>query len=125
MRVKGITVLELNYATSKVNRKYNNNIIFNRTPEQNGNYIVFTLKCRDSKEPGHRLHINTWGGKDRHGISACWHVHGDLFDAIWDINPDAIICTGSLRMESKEDNWQNRNIGSRAHPVMFSLSCEC
>lgn len=127
MKVKGISLEQLEIALQEVNKKYENNIIWNREPEMKGNFIHFTIKCRDSKKSGHRYHITYFFDeiKQKRGISACWHVHGDLFDIIWDIDPNVIIDTGALRMTSKQDNWQDRNIGSRMYPVMYSESCEC
>ncbi len=99
---------------------YDNNIIWNREPEQIGNRLRFTLKCKSSKEAGHRI-----GQSGKRMTSACWHVHGNLFDIIWDFESDAIIKAGPLKMESKDDNWQDRNIGSQVNPMYFSEACDC
>lgn len=110
----------LEKALKRVNEKYGDNIIWNRQPDKTGNRYNFTLKCKDSKQPGHRI-----GHSSQRMVSACWHVHGNFFDIVWDIEPEAIIWAGVLKMESQADNWQDRNIGSVIHPLYFSEACDC
>jgi hypothetical protein len=110
----------LESALEIINKKYADNVIWNREPEKIGNRYRFTLKVKDSKQPGHRRGFN-----GQRMVSACWHVHGDFFDTIWDFEPEAKIKAGTLLMESKNDNWQDRNIGSVVNPMYFSEACDC
>lgn len=121
MKITNVTETDLENALSEVNKRFDNNIIWNRF-EQNGRGFNITLKCKSSKEAGHRL-----GHSGRRMISACWHAHGTFFDCLW-ANPDsmnAIIRSGPLVMKSPGDNWQDRNIGSIMQPLYFSEACEC
>lgn len=54
MKVKNVTSNEMHEALSELNKKYDDNIIFNRFDVEY-NWIHFTLKCRDSKKAGHRI----------------------------------------------------------------------
>lgn len=121
MKITNVTETDLENALSEVNKRFDDNITWNRF-EQSGNGFNITLKCKSSKKPGHRL-----GFKGQRMISACWHVHGTFFDCLW-ANPasaNAIIRAGSLVMKSSGDNWQDRNIGSIVQPLYFSEACEC
>jgi hypothetical protein len=116
MKLKGITVAQLTECLESVNRERGYKLIFNRRPEIKGEYIHFTIRSERSKIPGART---SYRGVNL--ISASWHSHGYLFDKIWDINPNAIIYSGSLKMTSKKDNWQDYNIGSiMLYPMRFS-----
>ena len=97
MIARECTVKDLRAALVSGNKKYKRNVEFNRAPEAQGKGYRFTLRVKDSKKPGHRLGFeNPSTGKQRRMTSACWHVHGDFFDALLDINPDAIIRTASV-----------------------------
>jgi hypothetical protein len=113
------TVKELQAAIDTVNEKYLGNIRFKRI-DQTGRRVNFTLTVIDSKKPGGRK-----GPEGRRIAAACWHVHGDLFDALWDRNPDTVIIAGPLTMRGKGDNWQDRNIGSTMRPFYYSEACDC
>lgn len=77
--------------------------------------VVLTLGARISSS-GRRI------------AAACWHVHGDFFDALLKIQPNAVIVTrggpGAV-IDKNGGNWQDCNIGSRMSPMMFSEACEC
>lgn len=128
MIVRNLNGLDQLYqALVVVNKKYNNNIQFNREPEYiSKNAIRFTLKVKDSKEAGHRLgfaNLNT--GKQRRLINACWHVHGDLFDALFEINEKAVIVSAGKKITVDNGNWEDRNIGGQMYPLYFSEACDC
>ena len=117
---------ELQFCLEQVNKDYNDNIIFKRL-EQRGNKILFTLRVKDSKGKGARR-----SSKDRRIISACWHVHGELFDTILFYNEKAIIeisWTGYNVYKDSDgkvkNNWQDWNAGSKFHPVFMSELCDC
>ena len=126
------TQTELDNAMEIVNRKYNNNIIFNNL-SYTGRQINFTLKVKDSHGKGARLGFphTSWETrtgkpyKQRHLINACWHVHGDLFDALFSINDNIFIWSGGKKICSSFGNWEDRNIGSQYQPFYYSEACEC
>ena len=140
MRAKNVTISELQQALAVVNKRYGGNVEFRRL-EQNGRGVRFTLKVRDSKGPGHRLGFPKFMGFDappdfskrRRLPYACWHVHGDFFDALLHIQSAAVIVTsGSLANPLREDsitknggNWQDWQIGSRVAPYAMSEACDC
>ena len=144
MYAKNVSLDDLIKALSVTNKKYAHNIEFERYPEpQNkaGTTFAFTLRTIDSKKPGHRLGMPHYGCTTKSGKPykakrmpyACWHVHGDYFEALLEINPDASIQTsGSLAnplpkntIDIDGGNWQDWNIGSAYQPYYMSEACEC
>ena len=133
MIAKNVTVKDLKAALVAVNKKYKGNVTFNRFPEKSGRGFRFTLRVKDSKKPGHRLGFPSYKTeKQRRMTSACWHVHGDFFDALLDINPEAIIKTGLGNKNQiystggeVSGNWEDYNIGSQYKPLFASEACEC
>ncbi|MFA6201462.1 MAG: hypothetical protein WC679_13760 [Bacteroidales bacterium] len=114
-------VNELEKALAVINKKYNNNIQFNRHPEYlSKNSIRFTLKVIDSKKDGART-----GFTGRRLINACWHVHGNLFDALFEINPQAVVISRGKKITIDGGNWEDGNIGSMIKPLYFSEACNC
>lgn len=111
-------------ALAKINeRKYNHNIGF-RFLEQ-GRKVHFRLIANSYDHIGFRI---THGGFCH--PSGCWHAHGDFFDAVFEVAPDAMILSagggdGLIKITKDEGNWQDRNIGSKIYPFMFSESCFC
>jgi len=100
------------------NKKFGNNILFNRL-EQSGKWISFTLKVKDSKKEGSRI-----GFTGRRVAKACWHVHGELFDAMFELDSNTIIYSRGEKI-TKENNWTDVNIGSMFRPLYFSEACNC
>lgn len=115
MEVKNATLLAL------VNQRYENNITWNRSPEPKGRRYRFTLRCKSSYKPGHR---RTFQG--HHHFAACWHVHGDFFDALFTVAPNAVIRIGTGHKITKHSgNWEDRSVGSFDVPRMYSEMCDC
>ena len=125
MLIKNVTQSNLEEALRLVNKLYDNNIEWNgfSSGYGYGEYRV-TLRVKDSKGAGHRI-----SHSGRRMISACWHVHGDFFDALLKINPNAVIKTRvaeeTLTIDKDGGNWQDRDIGSAVKPLMFSEACGC
>lgn len=112
---------DLEKALKIVNKKYNKNIVFNRL-----DFPIFTLKCKSSKGKGHRLGIyENKNGTRRKLINCCWHVHGDFFDALFKVNPEAYIYSQGRRIDISRGNWEDKQIGSMMRPLYFSEACEC
>jgi len=71
------------------------------------------------------------GSAYRNSRFACWHVHGDFFNALFHINPDAVVYSQGRRITKHEGNWvdygracwdsQNREVVM----VKVSESCKC
>ena len=121
MIARKCTQEDLFKALSIINLKYADNVQFNRFDFPN-----FTLRVKDSHKAGHRFGFNaTASGKKRYLVSTCWHVHGDFFDALFKVNPDAYIWSGGRRIDITQGNWEDRNIGSVMSPLMYSDACEC
>jgi hypothetical protein len=121
-KMKTNTTLEtLEKALVNVNKRYKGNVIFKRYPEKKGRQYHFTLKVKNSREPGARI-----GFEGHHIRSACWHVHGNFFEEVFKLDPGAtIISGGSLIITKDAGNWQDRNIGSIMKPLYYSDACEC
>lgn len=119
------THMQLNDALKAVNGLYEDNITFNNLSFK-GRQVHFTLKCKDSSKAGHRTGVcKTSKGNRRKMISACWHVHGDLFDALFDINNNIFIYSNGDKITSEAGNWNDKNIGSMVEPLYFSEACDC
>ena len=131
MIIKNTSYNELQKALELTNKLYDNNITWNNFRQENnkGTRFRVTLKCKDSKKAGHRLgfpYSRTSGEeKQRRLISACWHVHGDFFDALLDLNPEIEIQVATHKINKDGGNWQDRNIGSMMRPLYYSEACEC
>jgi len=116
------TTDDLHEALKAVNKRYKNNVIFNRL-DYAGRRIRFTLKVKDSKKPGHRI-----GFSGRRMVAACWHVHGHFLEELFKIIPDAeVISSGAMRdrITKNGSNWQDWNIGPRVQPLYYSDACDC
>ncbi len=139
MLIKNTSITELTEALVKVNEKYDGNIKFREIKAQSQVETRFrlTLQVVTTKGPGHRVgytysDLKTRSGKPYKGkrmIYACWHVHGDYFDCLFDINPKVEIRVGgqgkNVVYKSKKDNWEDFDVGSRMFPAMLSELCDC
>lgn len=125
MLAKNVTYDEMKKALKMTNKKYDNNIIWNNFRKE-GNQIRFTLRVEDSSKKGSRLGFpDPETGKQRHLINACWHAHGDFFDNLLKINPDAVIKANNRTIDKNGGNWEDWNIGSLMYPLYYSEACEC
>lgn len=113
------TVTDLQAALAAIQEKYNNNIGF-AVLENQGRQTRFRLRVLDSK--GHGAAKAESG---RRTGSACWHVHGDFFDALFSIDSGAVVFSRGGKITSKFGNWADFNVGSQMHPKMASECCEC
>jgi hypothetical protein len=118
MKAKNTNKAAMEAALAIVNGKYAGNITWNRF--DNGRTINFTLTVKSSKAPGGRL-----SPSGRRVAAACWHVHGDFFDALFEVCPDAVIVSMGKKITKDEGNWQDQNIGSAYLPFMYSEACDC
>lgn len=112
---------DLIIALEEINKsKYGGNVTFNRWPEKRGRRWCFTLRVSDSSKDGARR-----SSSGRRMVSACWHVHGDFFDALFKINPNAEIISLGDTINKDGGNWIDKNIGSVYMPLYHSSACEC
>lgn len=124
-KVYGVDRLMIYDALNIINNKYDNNIIFKQEPtniSQRNRGYNFSLRVKNSSEIG--------AGKTRLGhrsVSACWHVHGDFYDELFDSGAKRITTSffHNIDMRSKEDNWRDYNTGSEWFPSYASGRCEC
>jgi hypothetical protein len=115
---------ELEKALTKVNAKYGGNVKWNREPEPEGRRFRFTLRVISSKGPGHSRGFGFKGELGKRLPSACWHVHGDLFDALL-ANDGVYIISRGNRIDKDGGNWEDFNVGSMMYPVNASEKCDC
>jgi hypothetical protein len=126
------TIEELQRALDLVNTKYADNIVFKNTSPV-GRRIRFTLTVKDSAAAGGRLSYKLDGGT-RRVSAASWHVHGEFFDALFTIQPKAIVRSagGGVKMEIYRDsetgvvreNWQDWLYNKRLRIWMINC-CKC
>ena len=117
---------ELNLALARLNSEYDNNISFKRF-DVAGNRVNFTLTVKDSRGTGSRK-----SHTGRRIAAACWHAHGRFFEILTGIDREIFVMTtgsnGLMRIDgelNKDNNWQDRNIGSRMMPFYYSEACDC
>lgn len=132
MIFKNVSKEDLERALKMVNKKYHQNITFKRGPEPKGKRWLITLTVNNANKKkgttrGARLGPSglMGYGSIHHIAAACWHVHGDFFDILWDIQPKMEVRGGGFHYTNPTQNWQNRNIGSIMYPVYFSEACDC
>jgi len=126
MKAKKVTQQEMERALEIINEKYQDNVKWNRF-DKNGNGFNFTLKVKSSKEKGHSYGYDfpPSGRKPRRLTSACWHVHGDFFETLLEINPEAVIMSRGHRIDKNGGNWKDWNAGSIMYPQYMSEKCDC
>jgi hypothetical protein len=137
MIAKNCTMENLQAALDIVNKNhYAGNIRF-KTLQPKGRRISFTLTVNRTSEGTGKAKVTAPGvSKGREGrriAAACWHVHGDFFDALFSVCPEAgVYSSGSLAnplmgkwITKDGGNWQDWNRGSQMYPYMSSQACEC
>jgi len=120
MYAKNCSADDLQRALDAINNQFDNNVCWEREPERRGNQLMFTLRTKQGRKAGSRL---THTG--RHIPKACWHVHGEFFDALFEIAPDAVVKARDKIITASGGNWQDWNIGSHFQPMYYSEACEC
>lgn len=124
MYFKNASMQDLETALNEINKKYDGNVTFKRL-DWRGKQIIATLRVKNSHGKGAKI-----GYTDRHTIAACWHAHGDFFDALLKINPNIIIESMNRKIfvntnDNIVGNWVDWNVGSKVFPKLYSASCEC
>ena len=115
MIAANVTIDDLLAALDAINTRYDGNLVFRYWPVATGRRLRFTITVENPKGPG-----------GRHGVkAACWHAHGDLFDAILARCPDAVIDSAGRKITVDGGNWVDWNVGSRVAPMMYSETCDC
>lgn len=131
MKITHTTQKIVEKAIEQVSKKYDYNIGLRwgydtKPTNKKGTSFNIRLVAKSYGNPGYR---RTFSGKRNQ--SACWHVCGDFFDAILDLDPGAIIYSGHLKIyedrhgHGRLNNWQDWNIGSLMQPLYFSEACDC
>jgi len=92
-------------AIDNVNKEQDYQIELNRD-DKTGKWYNFTLKSK-SGIPGARM-----SSTGRNLPCASWHAHGYVFDAIFEIEPDAIIVSLGEKITKDKGNWQDKSIGA-------------
>jgi hypothetical protein len=136
MIARNCTIEDLQAALELVNVKYKGNIKFKHI-DLTGRRVSFTLTVQQTSigkgknkvsAPGVRR-----GFQGKRIAAACWHVHGDFFDALLKVNPSAgIYSSGSLAnplsgkwITAEGGNWQDWQVGNRMQPRNISQMCDC
>jgi len=131
MIAKNCTKENLQAALVAVNsdHRYTGNIRF-KTMETKGRRISFTLTVVSSTIGTGKAKVTAPGvsmspdGK-RRIAAACWHVHGDFFDALFRICPGAEVSALGKVITKDGGNWQDWGKGSLMNPVPASKCCNC
>ena len=119
--IKYASEKEIHRALDLLNKLYKDNIDYNNFSRK-GKHFNVTLRVKDSSEKGARRGFQN----RRKMINACWHVYGDFFDLLMDLNFEIVIISAGEQISYYSGtNWQDRNIGSLYEPLMYSQACEC
>lgn len=136
MIARNCSIEELQAALDIINKKYAGNIKFKHIG-LTGRRISFTLTVNSTSIGKGKNKVSAPGTRRGHQgnriAAACWHVHGDFFEALIHINQEAgVYSSGSLanpltgKWITKEGgNWQDWNIGSSYRPLKMSEACDC
>ncbi len=129
MIVKNATMEDLQWALVAVNssHEYAGNIKF-KTLETKGRRISFTLTVDRTSEGTGKNKVTLPGVSIKRGkriAAACYHCHGDFFDALFRVCPDAVVSSLGKSITKDGGNWQDWNAGNLMNPVMASQCCEC
>jgi hypothetical protein len=120
MYARNCTISQLEEALFRVNLLYDDQVLFNCPPTQTRQGIKFTLKVRTNRSKGHGI---SWMGRKL--STACWHVHGDFFECLFAVNPDAKVYSLGKLITKDYGNWIDFNRGNWATPRFASEMCEC
>ncbi len=131
MKIKGITKQQLTAAVVTAGIEfYDDNLMFNREPEQQGQWLHFTLRVKDSHKPG-AGRSSSYHNRGHRQVSACWHAHRDVMRAIFRTAPDALLVTALARYEGT-DSFEHEfpatgtlNVGPPIDPITRQECCEC
>lgn len=115
MQAKNVPLTGIIDALESIQGEYGRNLMFRYPPKAVGRQFQFTVTVKDSKGPGGRRGMR----------AACWHVHGDLFEAILARQPNAVIKTAGREVTVDGGNWVDWNVGSMMEPLMYSETCRC
>lgn len=128
MIISGISTTELHAVVAKLNAPslYDGNIVVENAEAKNakGTRISVKLGTADSKRHGSR---RAWSG--RHGKWLCWHGFRDVFRAVMEVNPDAVIRTGKAAYKGTagfEETYPStgmQNVGSMFEPAYMPEMC--
>lgn len=127
MIAKNVTMGHMIMALERTNARYGGNIKF-KVLEEKGRRIHFTLTVDRTSEGTGKAKVGLPGVSIKRGrriAAACWHVHGDFFDALFKMVPDAEIVSLGKTITRDHGNWKDWNVGSLYEPLMASQACEC
>jgi hypothetical protein len=108
------TIDQLRETLKITNEKHGYKLEFNRLEQSTRNRVLFTLKS-PSKIKGARI-----SHSGRNLPKASWHAHGNFFDELFIINPQAVVFSLDKKITVNEGNWSDYNIGSHFKPMMAS-----
>ena len=125
MKIKNCTQDNLLKALDIVNKKYNDNIKFKYIEQLSDKLFKLRLSICDSHSTGTKI-----GYRGRRVTAACWHVHGNFFDALLKENPQITITVGGLPTIKVKDgkvinNWIDYGGGCGLYPSYASEECNC
>lgn len=140
MKFIGVAREQLDAALAEVNRKYNGNIVFewrdlvDHTRRDGREEWRVKLKTLDSRAYGSRRSIvlAPHDRNSRYIPAACWHVHGEFFDALGRLAPEAemIGSAGAFGAQGRRcrvaaHGWVDHLTANAYDGVYASDACDC
>lgn len=99
------TINELHQALRLINLNYDGNISFETLKQVSSKRISFTLRAKSGLIGARK------SASGRNMPKASWHVHGELFDTLFKINPTIFIISLGKKITITGGNWQDQKIG--------------
>ena len=103
-----------------INAKYEGNIKFE---------TLKTLRTRRDGTRDFKVRLSTlsydkagwrYAGTGRKTRFASWHVHGEFFEALFALEPAAVVYSAGRKITKQGGNWQDWNAGSMMYPRYMS-----
>lgn len=109
----------LKEALETINKEYENNIIFDRTPSTNRcGTATINLVVSDNYGSGAYYTIN-----DRPTGFACWHAHRDFFKKLIELCPNVKIQTAYGVYSKRNQNWVDTSKGNMMDGYKSQSKC--
>jgi hypothetical protein len=107
------TTGQLELALRMTNEEFGYQLSFETLKQISSKRVSFTLKT-PSKVKGARM-----AASGRNLPKASWHAHGNFFDMLFEIAPNAIVVSQSFKITRTEGNWQDIKIGGEFQEFQY------
>lgn len=127
MRLYDVTLTQAQDAARSIGVRFEGS----DTSNSRGARCTGVLRADLTPNPYPRISRPMYGKSRRMPHCVCWHGHRDFMRALFKVNPDARIASGSADYQGSADfetsyrESGTRNIGSQMEPMWFASACSC